>query len=78
MDLTASLKGSGSRAGAGLTQNRARGWLVAAEVALAVVLVCGAVLLVRSFSALRSVSLGFDPNQVLTMEISLAGPGYAK
>jgi len=77
-DLTASLKESGGRAGAGLKQNRMRGLLVAAEVALAVVLLCGAVLLIRSFSELRSVSLGFDPNQVLAMEISLAGPGYAK
>lgn len=71
-------KASGSRTAARLRQNRMRGVLVTAEVALAVVLLCGAVLLIRSFSALHSVSLGFDPSQLLTMEISLAGHGYVK
>jgi putative ABC transport system permease protein len=77
-DLTMALKESGSRTAAGLRQNRTRGILVTAEVALAVVLLCGAVLLIRSFSALHGASLGFDPNQLLTMEISLTGPGYVK
>src|SRR5579862_8309906 len=57
---------------------RARSMLVAAEVTIAVVLMCGAVLLIRSFVALHNVSLGFDPHNLLTMEVSLAGPGYSK
>ncbi|MGH9666722.1 MAG: FtsX-like permease family protein, partial [Bryobacteraceae bacterium] len=68
----------GGRAGAGRKQSRAHGVLVASEVAIAVVLLCGAVLLIRSFAALHSEKLGFDSNHLLTMEISLAGPGYSK
>ena len=52
--------------------------LVGVEVAMAVVLLCGAVLLIRSFVALHNVSLGFDPHNVLTMEVSLAGSAYSK
>jgi predicted permease len=77
-ELTVAFSASGGRTGAGLKQNRARTVLVAAEVATAVVLLCGAVLLIRSFAAMHSVNLGFDPNNLLTMEVSLAGPGYSK
>ena len=77
-DLTVALKASGSRAGASRSQRRARAALVTTEVALAVVLLCGAVLLIRSFAALHSVNLGFESQQLLTMDISLSGPGYAK
>jgi putative ABC transport system permease protein len=77
-ELTTALSGLGGRTGAGLDQSRMRNLLVAAEVAIAVVLLCGAVLLLRSFAAMHSVSLGFDPNNLLTMEVSLAGPGYSK
>jgi predicted permease len=52
-NLTVALKASGSRAGASRSQGRARAALVAAEVALAVALLCGAVLLIRSFAALH-------------------------
>ena len=45
---------------------------------MAVVLLCGAVLLIRSFVALHNVSLGFDPHNVLTMEVSLAGSAHSK
>jgi putative ABC transport system permease protein len=77
-ELTFALNESGGRQGAGLKQGRTRNLLVAAEVAIAVVLLCGAVLLIRSFAAMHSASLGFDPNNLLTMEVSLAGPGYSK
>jgi putative ABC transport system permease protein len=77
-ELTIALNESGGRQGAGLKQGRTRNLLVAAEVAIAVVLLCGAVLLIRSFAAMHSASLGFDPNNLLTMEVSLAGPGYSK
>ena len=70
-DLVSSLKESSSQAGSGLKHSRTRSLLVAAEVTIAVVLLCGAVLLIRSFAAMHRVDLGFDPHQLLTMEISL-------
>ncbi len=75
-DLVTALRESSSRSGATRAHSRTRGILVASEVALALVLLTGALLLVRSFAALHSVSLGFDPNHVLTAEVSLAGAGY--
>jgi predicted permease len=50
--------------------HRASGVLVTAEVALAVLLVIAATLLVRSFNALRSVELGFDPSHVVAARIT--------
>jgi putative ABC transport system permease protein len=64
--------------GRSLKTSRTRGALVAAEMAISVVLLCGATLLIRSFAAMHSTSLGFDSHNLLTMEVSLAGPGYAK
>jgi putative ABC transport system permease protein len=70
----ASLKQGGRVAGAsGL---RARRFLVAFELAAAVVLVVGAGLLVRSFSNLRRVDPGYDPKNLLLAHLSLTGPGY--
>jgi predicted permease len=77
-DLTSLLKESSSRASAGLKHNRVRGMLVSAEVGIAVVLLCGAVLLMRSFAALHSVEPGFDSRNLLTMKVSLAGPKLAR
>jgi len=76
-DLTSLLKESGGRTSAGLKHNRARGILVSAEVAIAVILLCGAVLLIRSFAALHRVEPGFDSRNLLTMKVSLAGPKLA-
>lgn len=76
-ELATVLKESGGRAGTGWKQNRTRSALVGAEVAIAVILLCGATLLIRSFAAMHAVSLGFDPHNLLTMEVSLAGPVYA-
>jgi len=78
MELSALLQESSGRTGTSRKHNRTRSLLVATEVALAVVLLCGAVLLIRTFVELRKVNLGIDPKNVLTIEISLAGPGYAK
>jgi len=78
MPLTAALNESGARTGTAFRQSRTRSVLVAIEVAVAVVLLCGATLLIRSFAAMHSVNLGFEPNNLLTMEVSLAGPGYSK
>ena len=75
-DLASSLT-QGGRTGTGLKQNRTRSTLVAAEVAIAVVLLCGAVLLIRSFAALHKVDPGFDPHNLLTVTVSLDGPKYS-
>ena len=52
--------------------------LVIAEVALAVVLLAGAGLLIRSFNRLRQVDLGFKPDNLLTMRMVLPLPKYQK
>jgi predicted permease len=77
-DLTAALKESNGRSGGGLKRSRTRHALVAGEMAIAFVLVCSAVLLIRSFVELRQQSIGVDPHNVLTMAVSLAGSGYSK
>ena len=76
-DLTTTLKESGGRSGTGFRQNKARAVLVVSEVALALVLLVGAALLIRTYMALRAVDPGFDANQVLTMRMSLTGGRFA-
>jgi putative ABC transport system permease protein len=56
----------------------ARRLLVAADVALAVVLLVGAGLMIRSVASLIGVDPGFDPDRVLTMQISMVGQPYRK
>ncbi|HUI53473.1 MAG TPA: ABC transporter permease [Bryobacteraceae bacterium] len=75
-DLSATLKESASRSGSGLRQNKARGLLVIAEMALAMVLLAGAGLLIRTFAGLQSVVPGFDAHNVITMETSLTGTRF--
>jgi len=59
-DLTAALKAGGGRSGASPYQKKTRALLVASEVALALVLLIGAALLIRTFAALSAVDPGFD------------------
>jgi putative ABC transport system permease protein len=61
----------GARAGEATGSQRARSFLAAAEVALAMVLLVGAGLLMRSFARLTSVSPGFEPNGVVKAMVSL-------
>ncbi|MGA9978706.1 MAG: ABC transporter permease [Candidatus Sulfotelmatobacter sp.] len=61
----------GARAGEATRSQRARSVLAAAEVALAMVLLVGAGLLMRSFARLTSVSPGFEPNGVVKAMVSL-------
>ena len=77
-DLNSSLKESSNRAGTGFRQGKARSLLVISEVSLALVLLVGAALLIRTFIALRAVDPGFDAHNVLTMEMSLTGDRYEK
>ena len=77
-DLNSTLKESSSRSGTGFRQSKARSLLVISEVSLALVLLVGAALLIRTFLALRAVNPGFDPHNVISMEMSLTGDRYQK
>jgi putative ABC transport system permease protein len=77
-DLSATLKESGMRSGGSMKQNKARSILVVVEMALALILLVGAALLIRTFAALRGVNPGFDAQNILTMDMSLAGGRFAK
>jgi putative ABC transport system permease protein len=77
-DLNSTLKESSNRAGTGFRQNKARSLLVISEVSLALILLVGAALLIRTFVALRTVDPGFNPHNVLTMYMSLTGDRFEK
>jgi len=70
------LKEAGARTTRGTAAVRARRVLVVTEVALAVVLLTGSGLLLRSMAELRRVDLGFDVDNLLTMEVSLPEADY--
>ena len=63
--------GEGARAGESAGPRRARTFLAVAEIALAMVLLTGAGLLMRSFSELTSVNPGFEPDHVVKAMVSL-------
>ncbi|HWA17188.1 MAG TPA: FtsX-like permease family protein, partial [Gemmatimonadales bacterium] len=67
----------GGRAGRGRTERRIWGGLVVAEVALAVTLVCGSLLLIRSFKRVLEVNPGFRADSLLTVEVDLPTSVYA-
>jgi putative ABC transport system permease protein len=71
--LSQVLKEAGGRAG---RSERAHGALVIAETALALILLIGAGLLLRSFWTLQQVDPGFQPSNVLTAEIALSEARY--
>jgi putative ABC transport system permease protein len=77
-DLTTTLKESSGRSGTGFRQNKARSVLVVTEVALALVLLIGSALLIRTALALSHVDPGFDATNVLTMRMSLTGPRFQR
>ncbi len=68
----------GGRGSSGKGQRRLRGLLVVTEVALALVLLIGAGLLVRSFTRLLDVTPGFESGNLLTMMVPANGPRYEK
>jgi putative ABC transport system permease protein len=70
-DLNDSLRESGANSAAESGRSRLRNGLVISEIALALVLLTGAGLLVRTFLGLMQVDLGIDPTNVVTMEIDL-------
>jgi predicted permease len=77
-DLTTTLKESAGRSGTGFRQNKARSILVVVEVGLALVLLIGSALLIRTAMALGRVDPGFDTHNVLTLKMSLKGAQYDK
>lgn len=77
-DLHASLKAAGLRVTDGRSRQRFRRALVASEVALAMVLVAGAGLMIRSFAHLQRVELGFQPQGLLTVPLELPEKAYPK
>lgn len=76
-NLNDSLK-EGARGSEGAMRNRMRSLLIVFESAVAVVLLVGAGLLVRSLVALQNVDPGFDANNVLTMSVTLPQAKYSE
>jgi predicted permease len=75
-DLNESMKEGGSNATTGGAPQRFRNGLVVAEMALAVVLLIGAGLMLRSLWSLQRIDLGFTPSGVLTMRVALPSSSY--
>jgi putative ABC transport system permease protein len=75
-DHLAHLAGTHSSATTG--ERRIRGVLVVAEMALALVLLIGASLLIRTFVALNTVDRGYDAQRVITLRVALTDPRFAK
>jgi predicted permease len=77
-DVVSTLKENSGRSGTSFRQNKTRSILVITEVALALILLIGAGLLVRTFIAIRGVDPGFDASRVLTLRMSLSGKRFEK
>ena len=75
-DLQETLKSGGRGSTAGRSENRTRALLVISEVALALVLLVGAGLMLRTFQRLQAVDPGFDPHHLLTLEVAAGGKSY--
>jgi len=78
VDLTAALKNSGTAAEQGWRRNRGQSALVVGEVTLALVLLVGAGLLIKTVMALRDADRGVDPHNVLTVELPLGGSSFGR
>jgi putative ABC transport system permease protein len=75
-ELTEALKEGGRSSTAGAHRNRVRNSLVVGEIALALVLLVGAGLLLKSYARVQNTDPGFDRTNVLTAEIDLPAPKY--
>jgi putative ABC transport system permease protein len=76
--LQSFLKEGGRGGGESARWNRVRGGFVVVQVALSLLLLVGAGLLIRSFDKLLSVSVGFKPEQLLSLEYRLPRNKYSK
>ena len=77
-NLVAALNESSNRSGVGFRSGKLRSALVISEMALALVLVIGAALLIRTFMKLEAVNPGYDTRNVLTMAMSISGDRFQK
>lgn len=77
-DLTTYLKIGAARANAGAGRLRGRMLLVTSEIALTLMLLVSAGLLIKSFWLLRGADPGFNPDRVLTMQLTLPEARYPK
>jgi putative ABC transport system permease protein len=77
-NVNETLKEGGRGGSVGRARHRLRGALVVAEVALALVLLVGAGLLVRNFQGLLNVNESYRPETLLTLNLTLPDPQYAK
>ena len=75
-DVQQALAQGGRQIGGGLRHRKLRHAFVIAEIALAVVLLVGAGLMLRSFASMRQVDPGFDSTNVLTMRMQLPRAKY--
>ncbi len=76
LDVQSVLKEASGRSATSLRHNRVRGLLVVSEIGLALVLLIGSALTIRSFAGIRAVRPGFETHNVLTMRTSTAGSRY--
>ncbi|MGH7669664.1 MAG: ABC transporter permease, partial [Gemmatimonadaceae bacterium] len=76
-DLAATFNEGSARSGSGFRQNKARSLFIITEIALALILLIGSALLIRTDVALARVEPGFDAHDVLTMRMSLTGQRWA-
>jgi predicted permease len=76
VNVTTALAGTDRRSGAALSRRSGQG-LIFAEVALGVMLLAGAGLMIRSFTRLVSVDLGFTPESFLTLHVAPLDPSPA-
>src|SRR4030095_8217352 len=74
--LSEALKEGGRSATAGGARQRLRSAFVVVELAVALVLLVGAGLLIKTFWKLRSVEPGFNPNHLITMRVQLPDTRY--
>jgi predicted permease len=77
-NLATSLNENSSRSGLGFRHGRIRSVLVISEMALALILVIGAALLIRTFLKLEDVNPGFTTHNVLTAAMSIGGSRFQK
>jgi putative ABC transport system permease protein len=75
-DLAATINEGGTRGGSGVRASKARSLLVVSETALAMILLVGAALLIRSFHDSIIVDPGFQSHNILTMDMSTLGPRF--
>jgi predicted permease len=77
-NVGATLKENSARGTTGTGHNFTRSALMVAELTLALVLLSGAALLIRTFVGLRATNPGLDPHNVITMQTSLGAEKYSK